>query len=129
MSGYLPTGYINWTDDQLKIVNRYLIEFVVNYRSSKTGKNVFPGTMKGYILGLKRFFKCNWGYDIPICDEKHHIFGNVYGGLWTVMDNRFRKQQSEGKIRKSHNVLSKDDLMNLFCSPELSGETPRSFQC
>lgn len=32
-------------------------------------------------------------------------------------------------IKKPHNILSQKDVIALYKSPELSGTTPRSFQC
>ena len=85
--------------------------------------------MKGYILDLKQVFKAEWGYDLDLLNENDPVFGKVEGGLWTVMVNFFGEQQANGRVRKQHNVLSVEDLKKLYCSPELSGTTPRSFQC
>ena len=38
-SGYLPPGYSDWTQNQLKRVGHFLIEFAVHYRSSKRGES------------------------------------------------------------------------------------------
>lgn len=76
--------------------------------------------MKGYIASLQRFFDVESGYTLPLLNEKDEGFGDVDGGLSTVMDNLFRKQQAEGKVRKSRNVLSNDDVKTLYSSPELS---------
>lgn len=85
--------------------------------------------MRGYIAGIKRFFNDEWGFDLPLLDEKDKIFGNVDGGLWTTLDNRSRSLHAAGMTRKPYNVLSAEDVEKLFNSPELSGTTPRSFQC
>lgn len=105
-------------------------KFLIKYRSEKNqNEPVSPSTMKGYLSVLKRFFKEEWGYDLPIGDEKHKIFGNIDGGLWTALDNRTREHQANGMVRKHYNLLSVTNVRKLFESPELSGDIPRSFQC
>lgn len=126
---FLPSGYNDWTEQQFEIFVKYLKSFVVTYKSERNGDSVNTGKMKGSIASLQRIFDVKWGYKLPLLNERHKPFGNVGGGLWKVMDKLFRKQQAEGMVRKSHNLLSIDDVIKLYSSPELSETTPRSFQC
>ena len=67
--GHLPNGHTDWTAQQLETVRYNLIEFSVNYRST-SGEEVKATTMKGYILGLQRDFKSEWGYDLKLLEGR-----------------------------------------------------------
>lgn len=57
---FLPPKYAIWSDEQLRHVQLFLMEFSVRYRKDN-GQPTAPGTMKGYLLGLQRFFASEWG--------------------------------------------------------------------
>lgn len=81
--------------------------------------------MKSYIYGIYRGFK-SWGYDVDIFH--HPIFTCKSNGLIAVLDNKARQLQSTGRHTKSHNVLSREDLMQLYNSTALLKNTPKGFQ-
>lgn len=101
----------------------------MQYRSDKNpNEPVAPTTMKGYLCGLKQFFKDEWGYDLPIGDETHKMFGNIDGGLWTTLDNLTRELKAKGMVPKPYNVLSITGVRRLFMSSEWIEGIPRYFQ-
>lgn len=53
--------------EELKRVHVFLIDFVVNNRTA-TCEEVKPSTMKGYFLGIQRFFTYDWGYELEILE-------------------------------------------------------------
>lgn len=122
---HIPAHHTAWTTQQLKTVRFHLIEFAVNYRS-KSGEEVKPITMRGYILGLQRAFKYEWGYDLKLLEGD--VFNCPAEGLMAVLDNKFSLQQSTGVVAESHNVLSKEDVIKLYESPLLDRDTPLGFQ-
>ena len=111
--------------EQLKRIRHFLIEFVVNYRSSKTASEVKPISMKAYILGIQRAFATIWGYKLKILEGP--LFNCPNEGLLAVIDNRFSLQQADGIFTESHNVLSHEDLEKLYKSPDLARDKPKSF--
>lgn len=121
-----PKGYTEWSDEDLKKIQYYLMEFAVRYRKEDGGE-VTPPTMKGYIAGLQRFFEVEWGYKINLLSG--HVFAAKENSLRCVLDNLFNDQQSRGLVTKSHNVLSYENLLTLYKSAELSQRTPTSFLC
>lgn len=64
--GPLLFGHHDWTDTQLKRVCGHLIEFVVHYKSRNSSNSIKPSTLKTYILGIKRAFRSEWGYDLKL---------------------------------------------------------------
>ena len=111
--------------EQLKRIRHFLIEFVVNYRSSKTASEVNLSSMKAYILGIQRAFATIWGYNLKILEGP--IFNCPNEGLLAVIDNRFSFQQADGIFTESHTVLSHEDLEKLYKSPDLARDRPKSF--
>lgn len=122
---FLAPGTKEWTDDQLRHLQFFLSEFIVRYRQ-KDGSEVTPGTMKGNIFGIQRFFEHEWEYSLSLTTGP--IFGCPKNGLFSIIDNLFADQQSRGMTPESYNVLSSEDVEKLYSSPELSKESPRSFQ-
>lgn len=123
--GYLPSGFENWTEDHLKNVRYYLIEFVANYKKKNSEEDIMPSTLKSYVLGIQRSFKQEWKYEInlfrgPIFDCPDH-------GLMAVLDNKARRLQIQEMHTVSHNVLSQADLKQLYNSKSLSKDSPGSY--
>lgn len=58
-----PGGYSEWRDDCLKKHCFFLIEIWVIYCLVANGGEAVPSTLKGYIIGLQRFFRNEWGYE------------------------------------------------------------------
>ena len=121
----LPNGFENSSSDQLKRIRIFLIEFAVNYRSEKETQEVRPSTMKGYILGIQRFSRHEWGFKLSLLEGP--VFNCPEEGLMAVLDNRFSAQQSDGMRTNSHNTLSTEDLRLFYGSQHLSIDTPQSF--
>ena len=125
-SSVFPNGYKEWTPAQLKRIRFFLIEFAVKYRSEKSKSAVKPSTMKGYILGIQRFFSHESGYKLSFLDGP--IFNCPKEGLLAVLDNRFSEQKSRGALTESHKTPSEEDLCLLYAPPHLSRDTAQGFQ-
>ena len=121
----LPAGYRDWSENQLKVVRFFLIEFVANYKNLKTGDDIAPTTLKTYMLGIQRGISCVWDYDLKIFSGP--IFACPREGLVGVLDNKARQGQQQGRHVISHNVLSRDELIHLYRSESLSKNTPKRF--
>ena len=122
---HLPAGYRDWSENQLKVVRFYLIEFVANYKNLKTGDDIVPTTLKTYMLGIQRGFSCVWDYDLKRFSGP--IFACPREGLVGVLDNKARQGQQQGRNVISHNVLSRDELIHLYRSESLSKNTQKKF--
>jgi len=99
---------------------------VAKYKNKKTGNDISPSTLKKYVLGIQRSFSILWGYSLKLTSGP--IFNCPKEGFFAVLDNKAREQQREGNHVVSHNVLSRQDLLQLYRSESLSKETPKGFQ-
>ena len=109
---------------RLKVLNHYIIEFAVHYRTAKQGKIVTPNTMKNYICGLQRAFE-QWGFKVNLFAGP--VFADKKEGLLSVLDNLFAEQQAQGVLVKGHNVLPREDIKTLLTSTECSSSTPAGY--
>lgn len=69
-------------------------------------------TMKSYMLGLQRSFKQKCNYELFL------LMGPIFDcqslGLVNVINNHFSDKKSRGMVTKSHNVISVNEIMNLY---------------
>ena len=98
-----PNGYEDWTPAQLKRIRFFLIEFTVNYRSEKSKSAVKPSNMKGYILGIQRFFSHEWGYNISFLEGP--IFNCPKEGLFST--TAFPSSSQKGRLQKAITLFLK----------------------
>lgn len=120
-----PCDYVEWTVDQPKQILFHLIEFVVNFKCTKSESKIKPGAMKDYITGIQRSFSRDWGYRVKLLEG--HIFNCVRDGLMALINNKFSFQQCKGVFSESHNDLSSDDFKRLYNSPLLTRDNPLGF--
>ena len=118
-------GNFNWTDHQLKRLNRLLVLFVAHYKKRAMKQDIMPTTLKAYIIGLQRASTSTFGYKFRLLTDKP--FSDMENGLLTVVDNKIRKQQAEGVTRKNHNVLTGDMIRDLYSSSALSKGHAKGF--
>lgn len=124
--GFLPAGTTDFLAPQLEHVRDILIEFVTNYRHTKTGAELKCTTIKTYITSIQRAFKQDWGYNISLLSGP--VFDCPRNGLLSVLDNKIRELQRSGDHVVSHTVLSRDEVIYLFQSESLSTETAIGLQ-
>lgn len=98
VTGYLPLSHSNWTDEQCVRLRHLVIEFVRNYISKWTIKEVYPFTMRMHIYNIQRAIDKLWVYNFRIL--KGPIFAHEGNILVTIMDSNFRSQQAQEKFRK-----------------------------
>ena len=113
--------YSALTEEQLKTVRFYVIDFTTSY-NSQNGSEISCTSLKNYVLELQRAFQTIWNYGLTILSGP--IFGCPNNGVIAVADNRARKLQSKGYNRVSHIVLCEEEIIQLCDSPSLSTTTP-----
>lgn len=121
-----PSGCSEWSDDCLKMLRFFFIEFCVNYRQIASGGEVMPSTMKGYIIGLYRFFKIECGYELSLLQGP--MFNCKTEGLVAVMNSWISEQQARGMNTRNHNVLSPRDIRMLYASDHLDAKKSEGFE-
>lgn len=109
----------NGFDDARQLrLRHFLIEFGTRYVSVKKKSSVAPSTMLGYVRGVQRRLK-ELNYDVNLFSGP--IFNYPNEGLKPVLDNKFSLQQSNGATTKSHNILTIDNVKEIFdsefCNP------------
>lgn len=120
----LPPNGDEWPRERLNRLNNILIKFVVHYRKSD-GKEIKPTSLKNYISGFQRGFQTQWDYDIKVMSGP--LFNHVKAGVMSVIDNKIRQMQSLGVVKRSHNILTTEDIQKLYDSKLLSIESPKGF--
>lgn len=102
---FLATAYYYWTDEQLKNISFYLIEFVAKYRNQRTGQDISPSTFKKYIFGIQRGLNSLWNYDVKLLTGLVSIFPKEE--IFAVVDNKAREQHIIGNHVVNNNFLSR----------------------
>lgn len=92
---------------------------------AENGDEYSASSFKTCLSGIQRGFKEVWGYDLKLL--RGPVFRHPKTGLYNVIENKIREQQTKGKTPKEHNYLPESDLIKLLESPELSKANGRTF--
>ena len=99
--------------DGCKRMRHFLIEFAVGNVSKRRRTEFGPATMLGYLRGVQRRLE-ELGISVNLFQGP--VFNELNLGLVTAINNLFAKQQAEGTVTKSHNVLTISDIQTIFSS-------------
>lgn len=106
-------------------LRHFLIEFGTRYVTQRARTDVMPSTMLAYVHGIQRRLR-EMGFNVALLTGP--IFAHARDGFKAALDNKFRQQQARGALTKSHNVLTVDDVKQIFASDYCAPTTATGYR-